>query len=100
MPDGARAHLAGIGRPHYPLKKSFSSLVSGFRSGYARGLSAGRSVPDAAPGQFRVVHVDAQGKAVYVGKPFSTGDCIKVTGSNSIDNITSSFFGPCGFLSG
>ncbi len=77
-----------------------SAHASGYRSGYAHGLSVGRSVPDAAPGQFRVVHVDAQGKAQYVGKAFGTGDCIKVTGSKSIDNISSSFFGPCGFLSG
>jgi Protein kinase domain len=74
--------------------------ASGYRSGYARGVSVGRSVPGASPGQFRVVHVDAAGKAEYVGKPFGTGDCIKVTGSHSVDNISSSLFGPCGFLSG
>jgi len=74
--------------------------ASGYRSGYATGLSVGRRVPDASPGQFRVVRVDAAGKAQYVGKPFVQGDCIKVTGANSIDNISSSFFGPCGFLSG
>jgi len=74
--------------------------ASGYRSGYATGLSVGRSVPGATPGQFRVVRVDAAGKAAYVGKPFSKGDCIKVTGANSIDNISSSFFGPCGILTG
>ena len=63
-------------------------------------MSVGRSVPGASPGQFRVVHVDAAGKAEYVGKPFATGDCVKVTGSHSVDNISSSLFGPCGFLSG
>lgn len=77
-----------------------SAHASGYTSGYAHGLSVGRSVPGASPGQFRVVHVTASGKAEYVGKPFRTGDCIKVTGTRSIDNISSSLFGPCGFLSG
>ena len=77
-----------------------SAHASGYSSGYAHGLSVGRSVPGASPGQFRVVHVDASGKAEYVGKPFRTGDCIKVTGTRSVDNISSSLFGPCGFLSG
>ena len=73
---------------------------AGYRSGYGHGLAVGRSVPGATPGQFRVVHVDTDGKAQYVGKPFKSGDCIKVSGSGSVSNITGSIFGPCGILSG
>ncbi len=73
---------------------------AGYRSGYGHGLAVGRSVPGATPGQFRVVHVDTGGKAQYVGKPFKSGDCIKVSGAGSVSNITGSIFGPCGILSG
>lgn len=74
--------------------------AAGYRSGYGHGLAVGRIVPDAVPGQFRVVKVDSHGRAVYVGKPFGSGDCIKVTGSSSVDNISGSLFGPCGILAG
>ena len=74
--------------------------AAGYRSGYGHGLAVGRIVPDATPGQFRVVHVDGNGHAVYVGKAFSSGDCVKVSGSGTVDNISGSLFGPCGILAG
>jgi hypothetical protein len=79
---------------------SSQAHAAGYRAGYGHGLAVGRSVPGATPGQFRVVHVDAHGKAVYVGKPFKSGDCIKVSGPGSVDNISGSIFGPCGILAG
>ena len=74
--------------------------ADGYRSGYTEGVAVGERVPDATSGQYRVVQVQPNGRAKYVGSAFSSGNCVRVNGNGSVDNISGSIFGPCGLFSG
>jgi serine/threonine-protein kinase len=77
-----------------------TARADGYRSGYAAGVATGERVPDASPGQYRVVEVSPSGHSKYVGKAFNSGDCVRVNGNGSVDNISGSLFSPCGLFSG
>jgi hypothetical protein len=74
--------------------------AQGREEGRAEGLAEGRRVPDAGPGDFRVVRVDDDGQAEYLGEVMSPdGGCFVVDTQGDVQLFqTEVAFDPCSIL--
>lgn len=79
---------------------TLAGAAVGWSIGARTGTGAAHAVvvPNAHPGQYRVVLVRPDGTGAFVGPTYSPGDCLQVNSRGAVRTLSGSLFGPCGLI--
>ncbi len=79
---------------------TLAGAAVGWSIGARTGTGAAHAVavPNAHPGQYRVVLVGPDGTGTFVGPTYSSGDCLQVNTAGAVRTLSGSLFGPCGLI--